>query len=63
MYARESNPYACPRRARSEPEYRRLPGRARLHVGYLLRNLSSVQQVDLPVRPLDQGVDLAKLPG
>src|SRR5689334_16870796 len=35
---------------------------ARLHVGYLLRTVRSVQQVDLPVRALNEGIDVAQLP-
>jgi len=58
MCAGESNPYACPRRSKVSRIPRRLAGCARLHVGYLLRT-TSVEQIDLPVRPLDQRVHLA----
>lgn len=49
---------------RSEPDY---PcgsrDGARPHVGYLLRIPFSVQQVDLPIGPLNERIDLAKPPG
>ncbi len=62
MCVGESNPCAALGALQVSRITRRLSGCARLHVGYLLRTLLSVQQLDLPVRPLNEGVDLAKLP-
>ncbi|GAA4521710.1 hypothetical protein GCM10023191_100250 [Actinoallomurus oryzae] len=49
---------------RDEPDYPPALGMVRAPtVGYLLRIPLSVQQVDLPIGPLNERIDLAKPPG
>ena len=60
----ELNPDACPRRARREPNLPAALGFAHASASVTCSaSHLSLQQVDLPVHPLDDGVDLAKLPG